>query len=186
MRESLFLPSPNTITKRGFLILPLISGARSTWLSFSLSFPPGPFPPLTRSFSLSSGESRLSLRFGISMAAATNEITLLYTRYEISIAFMGLLPANMCVKPKARDYHWLKYRLMARPSPLSSSSLPSTERRVYGLKHRVSLRAAPAFSLGDYENSDVIVRASYIVRSSLTNVQSLWISRRRHLPVLAV
>jgi len=39
------------------------------------------------------------------------------------------------------------------------------KRRVYGLKHSVSLRTAPAFSLGDYENSDVIAGASYIVHS---------------------
>ena len=105
------------------------------------------------------------------MATATNEITLPCTRYEISQVFIGLLPANQCVREAEGERLPLvkmPTRFDRRPlssSSLSSSSLSLAKRRVYGLKHRVSLRTAPAFSLGDYENSDVIARTSYIVRS---------------------
>lgn len=44
------------------------------------------------------------------MAAATNEITLQRTRYGITIAFMGLLLANQCVREGEDERLLLKYR----------------------------------------------------------------------------
>jgi len=152
-----------TLPRRA-LLNPSINFGSLSNVAFSFSL----FLFLSRSFSssLGPGEFGLNLRFRISMATATNEITLPRTRYEISKVFIGLLPANQCV----REVEGERLPLVKMPTrfdrrPLSSSSLSLAKRRVYGLKHRVSLRTAPAFSLGDYENSDVIARASYIVRS---------------------
>lgn len=66
------------------------------------------------------------------MAAATNKITPPYALRNIYDVY-GVVgqPTEVCVKPKARDYHWLKYQRASIIVVVSSSSSSSAENDVF-------------------------------------------------------
>lgn len=89
------------------------------------------------------------------MATATNEIALLFVS-GISIASVGLLEsvAKVCVKPKARDYRWLRCRRVSAVVVGRTTCLRIKTSRLSLSPSRFSCSAG--LLPGDYESFDVI------------------------------